>query len=263
MELGEKLRLARQEAGLSQRQLCGDVITRNMLSLIEHGTAQPSMDTLRYLAERLGKPMSWFLEEDVVVSANQELMAQAKQKWARGEVQAVWRMLKEFQPPDPVLEWEWKYLSALALLAFSEIAVREGRIRYARQLLEEAQLEFPELDRQRLLQLGRIEEADLVETVKNLPSLDEELLLRAEAALVQKQADRALALLAAAEDRQTPRWNLLEGRALVLQERYDAAADCLEQAETAYPEQCWPLLEICFRELKNFEKAYLYACRQR
>ena len=34
MELGEKLLQARQEAGLSQRQLCGDVITRNMLSLI-------------------------------------------------------------------------------------------------------------------------------------------------------------------------------------------------------------------------------------
>ena len=32
MELGEKLRLARLEAGLSQRALCGDEITRNMLS---------------------------------------------------------------------------------------------------------------------------------------------------------------------------------------------------------------------------------------
>ena len=50
MELGEKLRLARQEAGLSQRQLCGDVITRNMLSQIENGSAKPSMETLRYSA---------------------------------------------------------------------------------------------------------------------------------------------------------------------------------------------------------------------
>ena len=54
MELGQKLRLARQEAGLSQRQLCGEVITRNMLSQIENGTAKPSMETLRYLAGRLG-----------------------------------------------------------------------------------------------------------------------------------------------------------------------------------------------------------------
>ena len=44
MELGEKLRQARMEAGLSQRQLCGDVITRNMLSQIENGAARPSME---------------------------------------------------------------------------------------------------------------------------------------------------------------------------------------------------------------------------
>ena len=65
MELGEKILQARKSAGLSQRQLCGDVITRNMLSQIEHGTAKPSMDTLKYLASQLGKPISYFLEEDL------------------------------------------------------------------------------------------------------------------------------------------------------------------------------------------------------
>ena len=70
MELGQKLRLARQEAGLSQRQLCGEVITRNMLSQIENGSAKPSMETLRYLAGRLGKSVSFFLEEDAVLSSN-------------------------------------------------------------------------------------------------------------------------------------------------------------------------------------------------
>ena len=46
MSLGEKLRQARLEAGLSQRALCGEEITRNMLSRIENGAAQPSMRTL-------------------------------------------------------------------------------------------------------------------------------------------------------------------------------------------------------------------------
>ena len=50
MELGDKLRQARLDAGLTQRQLCGDRITRNMLSQIENGLARPSMQTLRYLA---------------------------------------------------------------------------------------------------------------------------------------------------------------------------------------------------------------------
>ena len=61
MELGQRIRAARLEAGLSQRQLCGEVITRNMLSQIENGSARPSMDTLQYLAAQLGKPVSFFL----------------------------------------------------------------------------------------------------------------------------------------------------------------------------------------------------------
>ena len=64
MELGERIRQARLGAGLSQKALCGDRITRNMLSQIEHGAARPSMDTLSYLAERLSRPVSWGLEED-------------------------------------------------------------------------------------------------------------------------------------------------------------------------------------------------------
>ena len=79
MDIGQRLKQARLEAGLSQRQLCGDVITRNMLSQIENGSARPSMDTLRYLSSRLGKPMGYFLEEDAVTSPNQQVMEQARQ----------------------------------------------------------------------------------------------------------------------------------------------------------------------------------------
>ena len=83
MELGEKLRAARLEQGLSQRALCGEKITRNMLSRIEHGAARPSMQTLQYLAQRLGKPVSFFLEE-AAVTPNQVAMAKARAAFARG-----------------------------------------------------------------------------------------------------------------------------------------------------------------------------------
>ena len=84
MELGEKLKQARLEAGLSQRQLCGEEITRNMLSLIENGSAKPSMTTLQYLAARLGKTVSYFLEETAVLSPNQQIMASARQLYDSG-----------------------------------------------------------------------------------------------------------------------------------------------------------------------------------
>ena len=100
MELGEKIKQARLEAGLSQRQLCGDVVTRNMLSQIENGSARPSMDTLRYFAARLGKTLSYFLEEDAVLSPNQQVMRNAREAYDSGNWEAVLETLKEFRQPD-------------------------------------------------------------------------------------------------------------------------------------------------------------------
>ena len=266
MELGEKLYLARQEAGLSQRQLCGDTITRNMLSQIEHGSARPSMETLRYLAGRLEKPVSFFLEEDASLSPNQMLMEQVRSLWKEDKTDEVWLLLKNFRKPDPVLQWEWNCRSFLATLAAAEQALQTGKQRYARQLLEEA-AEFnhgiPELERQRLLLLGRIPDIAPVEIIPALPSLDEELLLRAAAALASGNADRAAALLEAAEDRENVEWNILRGRVQIALGQYDQAVHCLKKAELADPERCLSLLEVCFRELGDYKRAYEYACKQR
>ncbi|MBE6718752.1 MAG: helix-turn-helix transcriptional regulator [Ruminococcaceae bacterium] len=54
MKLGEKIRLARLNAGMTQAELAGDFITRNMLSQIENGLAMPSLQTALYIADRLG-----------------------------------------------------------------------------------------------------------------------------------------------------------------------------------------------------------------
>jgi hypothetical protein len=37
----------------------------------------------------------------------------------------------------------------------------------------------------------------------------------------------------------------------------------LLNAEKDFPKQVFPMLEICYRELGNFRKAYEYACKQR
>ena len=53
MKIGEKIKALRTEKFMTQSELAGSEITRNMLSRIENGAAQPSLDTLRYLASRL------------------------------------------------------------------------------------------------------------------------------------------------------------------------------------------------------------------
>lgn len=54
--LGANIRKARHELGLTQEQLAGEDMTRNMLSQIENGSALPSLTALCLLAERLGLP---------------------------------------------------------------------------------------------------------------------------------------------------------------------------------------------------------------
>ena len=116
MELGAKLRQARLELGLSQRQLCGDVITRNMLSQIENGSARPSMDTLTYLAGRLNRPVSYFLEETAFVSSNTSCIANARQAYIEGCFADALQILQEYQSPDALLDAEFGLLKYLALL---------------------------------------------------------------------------------------------------------------------------------------------------
>lgn len=61
MTLGQKIKAARQERGMTQKELVGDYITRNMLSKIENDSATPSVRTLNYLAQALGVPSGYFL----------------------------------------------------------------------------------------------------------------------------------------------------------------------------------------------------------
>jgi transcriptional regulator with XRE-family HTH domain len=64
MELCERVRRLRLEAGMTQSELAGDKITRNMLSQIENGNASPSIQTLRYIAARLNTSAAYFLSDD-------------------------------------------------------------------------------------------------------------------------------------------------------------------------------------------------------
>lgn len=63
MKLGEKIKLMRKERGLTQAQLAGERITRNMLCEIEKGKASPSLETLYHIASELDVPPSYLLDE--------------------------------------------------------------------------------------------------------------------------------------------------------------------------------------------------------
>lgn len=264
MELGERIRQARIEAGLSQRQLCGEEITRNMLSQIEHGTARPSMKTLQYLAAQLGKSISYFLEEDAVLSPNQGIMESARRLYDAGDYAGAALVLEGYQSPDAVFDREKQLLWVLSHLELAEQAIAGRRERYAKELLDKAAAETvyctQELNRRRLLLLGRIQGEDVC---TQLPSLDGELLLRAAAALAAGNADRAGNLLEAAEEHSSPGWCMLRGRAFLAEKAFREAARCFHGAEAAYPKETAAYLEQCYREMEDYKRAYEYACKQK
>ena len=256
MTLGEKLKQARLEAGLSQRQLCADRLTRNMLSQIENGTARPSMGALAYLAQRLQKPVSWFLEEEAVVLPNARVMEQARIALALGDLEGLGRALEDFREPDEPFREEKQLLLFQWRLCSGEQALREERLPLARELLGEA-LETEGLYitrplRNRCRVLLALAGGDIA------PECDEEALL---ARAARAEGARRLEILGASENKEDPRWQLLTAEALFSLKRYPEAAAHYEKSPQT--RQVWARLEACFREMEDYKRAYEYACRQR
>lgn len=268
MELGEKLKQARLEAGLSQRQLCGDVITRNMLSQIENGAAKPSMATLAYLSRQLGKSISFFLEEEAVTSPNQALMEDARAAFREENWAELEKLLENYRQPDPVFQEEFRLLSVLLTLSQSEAAIAQGKLPYARRLLTDLGPITQgycagELERRRLLLLCRAQCRDLNSLVAQLSPLDEELRIRAGEALERGDLTRCVRLLEAAENREDPSWNLLRGEVYFAEKDFAGAAECFRKGEHLDPERVLSRLEVCFRELGDYQQAYRFACAVR
>lgn len=262
MTLGQRLRQARQEAGLSQRQLCGDIITRNMLSLIESDSAKPSMATLQYLAAQLGKPVSWFLEEQPVLPAYTQQLEQARQAYGEQDYARVLQLLED------VSSWEADLLLALSASALSRQAIGEGRNAYGLSLLQKAEAAAERTPyatdalKTSLLLLRYEARPESAGELVRLLQDSSTLLLRAEAALQGGEPEKAMQLLLLCRQ-QDDRWHLLAGQAAMAMGDFAGAVTYLRGAEAAYPRQTVPALEQCYRELEDYKMAYIYACKQK
>ena len=255
MELGEKLKQARLEAGLSQRQLCGDTITRNMLSQIENGSAKPSLSTLQVLSARLGKPVSYFWEQ--APSENLDTLHRAVQL----PPEQALNLLESYLPGDPILDEGYYLLHCRLAMDLAEQAISENRIGYAHSLLEQAHqtgekaAAFEKLFSKRLALL-RFAAGEHI-SPSELPDNTEEMYLRATMALQNGDPEKCLACLLSA-DRQAEKFLPLKGDAYIALQQYEKAISCFPDSKESYPK-----LELCYRELGDFEQAYRYACLQR
>ena len=258
MDMGARLKEARLALGLSQKQVCGDRITRNMLSLIENGAATPSMDTLRYLAQQLDKPVSYFLQEET--SSNRRILNAARQQPPVLAAQT----LEGYTAPDEDLDPEYYYLLALTSLRLARQALSQGKRGRCRSLLEtcvSAGAQTPyytrQLDRERLCIAYALQPED-ANILEGQLVRDEGICLRAKAALLRSQPDICLQMLAGETGENA---DLLRAQAFFAMKDYENA---LKYYKKLPPEkQDYARMEACCRELEDYKQAYHYACLQR
>lgn len=90
--LGERVRIARREAGLSQAQLAGEELTKGFISQIESGLVRPSIRSLQHIASRLGRSLDYFIADEPLAATKRvtfhRLAAEAaaeRRDWAGSE----------------------------------------------------------------------------------------------------------------------------------------------------------------------------------
>ena len=90
MNIGDRIRELRISKLMTQADLAGDRITRNMLSCIENGSANPSLSTIVYIAGRLGVPAGFLLAEqgDEMAYRKMSNLSNIKKAYTTGDVQS-------------------------------------------------------------------------------------------------------------------------------------------------------------------------------
>lgn len=137
MNIGERIRELRISKLMTQADLAGDHITRNMLSCIENGSANPSLSTIVYIAGRLGVPAGFLLAEqgDEMAYRKMSNLSNIKKAYTTGDVQSC-RSLCLSGCPEPDDE-----ISLLLTNCDTGIAVEEfwsGRLRSSCRFFDEA-----------------------------------------------------------------------------------------------------------------------------
>lgn len=155
--LGQRIKEARLAKKMTQNEVVGTFITRNMLSQIESGSAVPSMKTLTYLAGVLGLPPAALLQEDTPEAPEQTscsstedeaflsptssdpfIFFEAKKAYLAEDDARAYDLLASL-PPDSPLADEAAALSAKTALRLAASLCAEGNYEKALELAKSAE----------------------------------------------------------------------------------------------------------------------------
>lgn len=129
-QLGQRIKDRRKKLGMTQSQLCGDYMTRNMLSRIETGDANPSLDTLMFISRKLKMPPSYFLCRDAKEEAEYSKIVKikdARRTLATGQYKKCLDICEELPSDDDEISFIIAYSHTMAgLELFDKGELREA-----------------------------------------------------------------------------------------------------------------------------------------
>lgn len=137
MDIGKKIKKLRTEKLMTQSELAGGEITRNMLSRIENGAALPSLGTVVYLAYKLGVPAGYLLSEgeEEFIYHKTSVMKNIRRAYTDKRFELCRDIcLTEFDEYDDELE----LILTDCCLGIAEEHIKQGKLHYACQYLDEA-----------------------------------------------------------------------------------------------------------------------------
>ena len=283
MTLGQKLKQTRLARGMTQSQVVGGRITRNMLSQIENDLASPSVGTLEYLASVLDVRLSWLLaseQEEAEAGRTQRLRELLK----RGEYAACLDLAPEHAPDD-----EQALALSTAAAQCAQRALEAERFDTARHLARQGLLwnagsvyESAELTLQLQDILARCaqnagpgqEEAAFLDYQQSYAA--QPARVRYHLAMARYLLERGKTAAAEAElcavpvppEESRAEYRILQARLAAASGQYAAAMTALRQAEALGPlpklleRERLQAMELAARELQDYKTAYECAAQQ-
>ncbi len=292
MTLGQKIKEARLERKMTQKEVVGDYITRNMLSKIENDSATPSVKTLEYLAGVLGLPAGYFMSD---TAAGDEVTPEAVEKarcaFREERYADCLDCLEHVDTENCGYREEVELLKARAAICLGKQFLRDGmpveaekNIRLAMDCNEQTMYRSAAFRTEALLLLARcrMEQGgegfeDAMEAYRQSEQeqgLEECYRLTiAQYHLSQgdtAQAQRDMEAMPEISVEFQPEYLMLKGKLELQNEHYESAAHELEQAEKLaqssgskyFISGIYAMLEECYKQLEDFKMAYHYAAKQ-
>ena len=273
MTVGEKIRRRRKELGLTQREVAGETVTRNLICRIEAGECQPSLESLRLIADALSVPVAYLLSDgdDLGVHLAAQKLPSLRRFLVEKRFPECIAAVREI--PDDGIRDEVALIAARASLGLAERAISDGNLKNIPLYVDDA---LAYADRTVLDTAYIRARCELCRAVARNPQSPRWEVRSDEYKKQAQEAVRYDAFLYLTESDALPAERGIyirhrEARDLIAKKKFKDALPILLSIEEQkgsgeldpyFLFRIYSDTEICYRELGDFENAYRYSTKR-